>query len=213
MSEGLGWTLFAAKMVIVTDMNVSRDLGEADRAYIYAVTRRILRDDDAAADATQDALLLAYRHRSQFRGDAAYRTWLYRIAVTTALGHLRKRRRRREDVVAGEQPVAWDLADPRPSPEQEVAVGELAGAMTRALAGAHRGHQQVFLLRLGDWTESEIAQRVGISIANVKIRAHRTRALLQAALREHGVTRHPARSASRARRDSRARSSATRRPS
>ena len=194
-------------------MNVSRELGPADRSFVYAVIRRILRNDDAAADATQDALLLAHRHRGQFRGDSAHRTWLYRIAVTTALGHLRKRRRTREDVAPGDQPIAWDAVDPRPSPEQAVAAGELADAMTRALAEVRPGHQEVFLLRLGDWSESEIARSVGISVANVKIRAHRTRALLQAALRDHGITRHSARPASRARRDSRGRSTATRRSS
>lgn len=195
------------------DLNVSPELGPADRSFVYAVIRRILHDEDAASDATQDALLLAHRHRGQFRGESAHRTWLYRIAVTTALGYLRKRRRMREDVVAGDRPVAWDVVDPRPSPEQEVAAGELADAMARVLADVGRGHQQVFLLRLGDWSEPEIARSVGISLANVKIRAHRTRARLRAALSEQGFTRHPARSAPRARRDSRAGSSATRRPS
>jgi RNA polymerase sigma-70 factor (ECF subfamily) len=194
-------------------MNVLTELRESDRSFVYAVIRRILRDDDASADATQDALLLAYRHRDQFRGESAHRTWLYRIAVTTALGHLRKRRRTREDVASGELPVAWNVSDPRPSPEQQVVAGELAGAMTRALAEIGRAHQQVFLLRLEDWSESEIARSVGISVANVKIRTHRTRARLRAALRAQGVTGLPARPASRARRGNRAGSSATRRPS
>ena len=194
-------------------MNVSTELRESDRSFVYAVIRRMLRDDDASADATQDALLLAHRHRDQFRGESAHRTWLYRIAVTTALGHLRKRRRTREEISGSDRPVAWDLSDPRPSPEQQVAAGELAGAMTRALADVGRAHQQVFLLRLEDWSESEIARSVGISVANVKIRTHRTRVRLRAALREQGVTGHPARPASRARRDNRAGSSATRRPS
>ena len=197
----------------VNDMTVSPELCEADRSFVFAVIRRILRDDDATSDATQDALLLAHRHRDQFRGDAAHRTWLYRIAVTTALGHLRKRRRTREDVVPGDRPVAWDVTDPRPSPEQQVAASELASATTRALAEIGRTHQQVFLLRLEDWSESEIARSVGISVANVKIRTHRTRARLRAALHAQGVTGLPARPAPRARRDSRADSSATRRPS
>lgn len=200
-------------MDVVNDMNVSSELGETDRSFVYAVIRRILRDDDATSDATQDALLLAHRHRDQFRGEAAHRTWLYRIAVTTALGHLRKRRRTREGVALGDRPIAWDLADPRPSPEQQVAARELAGATTRALAEIGHGHQRVFLLRLEDWSESEIARSVGISIANVKIRTHRARARLRAALLEHGITRRPARPAPRARQDSRADSSATRRSS
>jgi RNA polymerase sigma-70 factor, ECF subfamily len=191
-------------MDVMNDMNVSWDLGPDDHSFAYAVIRRIVRDDDAAADATQDALLLAHRHRAQFRGDASYRTWLYRIAVTSALSLLRKRRRMREEVWPGERPIALDTADPRPSPEQEVAAGELAGAMAQALGAEDDGHRQVFLLRLGELTESEIARRVGISVANVKIRAHRTRARLRAALREHAVTPHRAPPAPRGRRGSRA---------
>lgn len=192
----------------MNDLDVSNQLDRDARSFVFATIRRILRDEDAAADATQDALLLAHRHRGQFRGDSAYRTWLYRIAVTTALGHLRKQRRTREDV----RDVP-DTVDPRPSPEQAVAAGELAGAMTEALAGVAQGHQQVFLLRLADWSESEIAARCGISVANVKIRAHRTRARLQEAMRALGVRPLTARPAPRARRDSRADSSATSRAS
>lgn len=192
-------------------MGISAPLGEGDRSFVYAVIRRILRDDDSAADATQDTLLLAHRHRDQFRGDAAFRTWLYRIAVTTALGHLRKRRRTREVVSPGERPIAWDVVDPRPSPEQQVAAGELVGAMTRALAEISRAHQLVFLLRLEDWSESEIARSVGISVANVKIRTHRTRARLRAALHALDVTADPSRPALRAREDPRAGRSAARR--
>ena len=121
----------------MNDLDVSRELNRDARSFVFATIRRILRDEDAAADATQDALLLAHRHRGQFRGDSAYRTWLYRIAVTTALGHLRKQRRAREDV----RDVP-DTVDPRPSPEQAVAAGELASAMTEALADVAQGHHR-----------------------------------------------------------------------
>lgn len=151
-----------------------------DRSYVFAVVRRILRDDDAASDATQDALLLAHRHRDQFRGDAAYRTWLYRIAVTTALGQLRKARRSRE--VLGETSDPPEMVDPQPSPEQHLRGRELATAVDRVLASLGSGYRAVFLQRIDDRPEAEIARDVGISVANVKIRAHRTRLRLRAAL-------------------------------
>ena len=77
------------------DMNVSNDkscipFGPAERRFVYAVARRIVRDDADADDVAQDALLLAHRYLGAFRGDAGFRTWLYRIATTTALGHLRR---------------------------------------------------------------------------------------------------------------------------
>ena len=51
------------------------------------------KDEEAAADVTQEALLLAHRHRDSFRGDAQFSTWLYRVAATTSLMWLRRQRR------------------------------------------------------------------------------------------------------------------------
>jgi RNA polymerase sigma-70 factor, ECF subfamily len=182
-------------VTVMDDMLVSPELGPADRSYMFAVVRRIIRDEEAAADATQDALLLAHRHRDQFRGDSAYRTWLYRIAVTTALGYLRKQRRSRESLALGDQPVAWDVPDTRPRPDEVVSASELATQLTDALASVGDTQRQVFLLRLEDWSESEIARQVGISVANVKIRAHRARARIRAALPEHVSRARPGQAA------------------
>ena len=166
-------------------VSVARD----ERAYVYAVIRRILRSDDAANDATQDALLLVHRHRAQFRGDAALRTWLYRIAVTTALGALRKARRSREQLTADLAPLGWDVPDPAPSPEQEVAVRELASQAAEELAKLGEIYRGVFELKAGEWIEREIARELDISISNVKIRAHRVRKHLRGLLGNDAVSR------------------------
>lgn len=154
------------------------------RSYMLSVTRRILRCDDAAADATQDALLLAHRHRDKFRGESAYRTWLYRIAVTTALQYLRRRKRSREDLVPEPDAEALEPSCPAPSPETVVATRQLAMRARDALAAVDDAHRRVFDLRVDDHTETEIAARLGISVANVKIRAYRTRRKVQATLRD-----------------------------
>lgn len=159
-------------------------LGADDRAYVFAVVRRILRDDDDANDATQDALLLAHRHRAQFRGDSAHRTWLHRIAVMSALALLRRQRRQRSRaMVSVDEPVvAQALADPMPSPETTAAAKQLTTRVERALAKLTSNHREVFVRRLADWRESEIADDLGISVANVKIRTHRARLRLRAVL-------------------------------
>ncbi len=154
------------------------------RSYMLSVTRRILRCDDTAADATQDAMLLAHRHRDKFRGESAYRTWLYRIAVTTALQYLRKQKRSREDLAFETDGVAYEPSCPRPSPEMVVATRQLAACARDALGELDDAYRSVFDLRVEDHTETEIAARLGISVANVKIRAHRTRRKLRDSLRE-----------------------------
>ena len=79
---------------------LSPQLGDAERNYCFAVAMKYMKDEEAAADVAQDALLLAHRHRGSFRGASRYSTWLYRIASTTALMHLRKKRRSSKEVQA-----------------------------------------------------------------------------------------------------------------
>jgi len=188
----------------MTDMN---DLHESptadDRSFVFAVTRRILANEDAANDATQDALLVAHRFRDRFRQASSYRTWLYRIAVNAALGSLRRGRRMREELCA-EPPEA---IDPAASPEAEVATRELVAEVLAELTRLGPTYRDALALRALDWGEREIAELLGISLANTKVRVHRARRHL----REHLMPR--ARSARPALRGNRADSTATRRAS
>jgi RNA polymerase sigma-70 factor (ECF subfamily) len=150
-----------------------------DRAYVYAVVYRILKAPDLASDATQDALLRAYRCRDQYRGEAAPRTWLHRIAVTTALGHLRSRRRSRED--AGVE-LAHEPIDPSPSPEDAVATRELVERASAMLATGDDLGLRILAMRNRDRSDHDIAGELGLSVANVRVRACRTRQKLRARL-------------------------------
>jgi RNA polymerase sigma-70 factor (ECF subfamily) len=154
-----------------------------DRGFVYAVARRIVGSADDAEDVTQDALVLAYRYRHAFRGDSRYRTWLHRIAVTTALGFLRRKRRSRIDVLDSghEHDVLECGVDPAKSPVTLIAEAEDRAAVQRALAELPPSYRDVLLERV-DATEPEVAKRLGISVANVKIRAHRARKQLRQTL-------------------------------
>lgn len=152
--------------------------GPEDRGFVYAVARKIVGSAEDADDVTQEALMLAYRHRDAFRGESRYRTWLYRIASTTALGHLRRRRRSREQLAPSEELVGIDIADEARSPERRVADAEAAEVAYRELSKLDHKYRDVVLARV-DSTESETAEQLGISVANVKIRAHRARKQLR----------------------------------
>lgn len=155
------------------------DFDADDRAYVYAVSYRILKTADLANDATQDALLRAYRCRDQFRGDAAPRTWLHRIAVTTALGHLRSRRRSREDLGVA---LPHDPVDPDASPEDTVAARELVDRVSGLLAAGDELGLRILAMRGGNASDGDIATELGLSKANVRVRAFRTRQRLRAQL-------------------------------
>src|ERR1041385_5216468 len=99
-----------------------------EREYVYAVAMKYVKDEDEAADVAQEAMLLAYRHRASFRGDSRFTTWLYRVAATTALMHLRKKRRMPKELTQvysddGDERSAhdalMDVAAPGSSPEEQ----------------------------------------------------------------------------------------------
>ena len=153
-----------------------------DRGYVYAVARRIVGSADDAEGVTQDTLVLAYRNRNAFRGDSRYRTWLHRIAVTTALSYLRRQRRSRIDVAdADHECVLKRSVDPAKSPVTLIAEAEDRATVQRALAELPSSYRDVLIERV-DATEPEVAKRLGISVANVKIRAHRARKQLRQSL-------------------------------
>ena len=171
---------------IMTDMN-DLNVFPADaslRRYVHAVARRLVRDPDDAEDVTQEALLLAYRYRDSFRGDSQYRTWLYRIATTAALSHLRRSRRRM--VYLGTPKTMPELADPAPLPDARLAEAEQHEIVHAALAALAPTYREVLVARF-DGTESEIAERLHISVANVKIRTHRARKQLRAILADRAA--------------------------
>ena len=66
---------------------------------MLATARRLLRDDDEAEDAVQEAFVSAARAMGGFAGDSKLSTWLHRVVVNTALMRLRSRRRRREEPI------------------------------------------------------------------------------------------------------------------
>ena len=101
---------------------------------LYRYAYRLLGNKADAEDAVQDALLAAYKHLNQFRGDAQLSTWLTTIVINCARMHLRKRSRYIHvslDSRIGEEqeyPLSDILVDHRPNPEDEChkALGECA---------------------------------------------------------------------------------------
>src|SRR3569623_3829321 len=119
--------------------------GEAERQFVYAVARRIV-GTEAADDIAQEAMLLAYVHRDAFRGDSRYRTWLYRIAATAALGYLRKRKRSRERLATDPAAMPAPL-DPAASPETQVAARAAAAVASTLLEALALKYRDVVVLR------------------------------------------------------------------
>ena len=155
----------------------------ATRRYVFSIAMKYVKDEDAAGDIAQDALLLAHRHRDSFRGDSAFSTWMYRITATTALMYLRRKRRLSRELPSSGATtddegtsLLESRADGHASPEDEVAGDELFARVKASVARLGEKYQPIFWMRyLEGYTETEIAERLGLSLATVKTRAHRAK--------------------------------------
>ncbi len=157
-----------------------------EREFVYGVAMKYMKDEEDAADVAQDALLLAYRHRDSFRGSSRFTTWLYRIAATTALMALRKRRRQppmvsaERDELPHEEVVESGLRAAEPSPEEQHASTEALRLAKGELAQMGDKYGRIFEMRfLEGFSESEIAERLALNVSTVKTRAYRARAYLR----------------------------------
>jgi RNA polymerase sigma-70 factor (ECF subfamily) len=167
-------------------------LGERERQYVFSVAMKYLKDEDAAEDVTQEAMLLAHRHRDGFRGDSRFSTWLYRVAATTALMYLRSKRRRSREVLAAPRPDSErdgqnagpaDRPDPASGADERVAACEGVALLDRRLRAMGDRYRDVFWLRFaGGYSEAEIAELLGVQVSTVKTRTHRARKAIHEAL-------------------------------
>jgi RNA polymerase sigma-70 factor (ECF subfamily) len=138
---------------------------------LFRTTRAILRDDDAAEDAMQEAYLRAFAKLDQFAGEAKFSTWLTKIAVHEALNRLRRAKAQEE------LPEAMHNSD---NPERTAYDRELRAAIEKALDGLPPLYRTVFVMReIEDMTIAETAGCLGITPENVKTRLHRARSLLR----------------------------------
>ena len=105
------------------------------------VISRYVHDQSEVLDVAQEAFIKAYRALPRFRGDSAFYTWLYRIAVNTAKNHLAAQRRRPMDVELDLQdPEQYDLhakLKETDTPEGVTLSHELQRAVEKAIAGWH----------------------------------------------------------------------------
>jgi len=156
-------------------------LVDRHRRRVYNVCLRILGDPEDAADASQDVFVSLLTKLDQFRGDAAFTTWLHRISVNACYDATRKRRR---------QPMLH-LADDRDLPEVEQGppvpdpAEEVAG--TRDVVAALRRIPEEFrvalvLADLQDLAYEQIAKVLDVPIGTVKSRVHRGRVALARAM-------------------------------
>jgi RNA polymerase sigma-70 factor (ECF subfamily) len=157
---------------------------------LLAVARRILRDDEDARDAVQEAFLQAFRSLDEFEGGSRIATWLHRIAVNAALMKLRARRSSREDSIDSLLPSflpdghrvdpepAWDL-----DAADEIDRRRRLTFVREQIECLPESYRTVLLLRdVEGLSTQEAAGALGVGADAVKMRLHRARQALRSLL-------------------------------
>lgn len=148
----------------------------------YNVAFRIVGDPDAAADATQDAFLKAYRALGSYRG-GSFKSWLLRIVTNTCYDILRSRQRRPAsslDDLPVEREHAWQLIDDRAGPEDLALRQELGEAIQAGIAILPPEQRTAVILSdIQGMSYEEIATVMDSSLGTVKSRLSRGRAKLR----------------------------------
>ncbi|MDH3729648.1 MAG: sigma-70 family RNA polymerase sigma factor [Acidimicrobiia bacterium] len=159
------------------DSGAFEELMAAHEDRVFGVCLRMLRDRDAALDATQETFITVLRKADRFAGRSAFSTWLYRVAMNTCYDALRRRKRKPEtqlpahhdppDRAADDQLGAVELR-----PDIESALSELPAEFRAA----------VVLVDVEGTALAEASEILGVPIGTVKSRVFRGRRLLADAL-------------------------------
>jgi len=158
---------------------------------MFAVARRLLRSDDDAADAVQEAFVSAFRAIASFEGGARLSTWLHRIVVNAALMKLRTRARRPEVSIEELLPKFFEDGHHVDEPAEwrnPVQLDALQRQETRALVREQidqlpADYRTVLLLRdIEGLDTKETAEVLGVTPNAAKIRLHRARLALRTLL-------------------------------
>lgn len=147
---------------------------------IVNLVMRYVRDPDQALDITQDAFLKAYRALPRFRGDAAFYTWMYRIAVNTAKNYLAAQRRRPMDIELDMQdPEQYELhakLKDTDTPEAVAIGNELQATVEKAFAALPEDLRTAIVLReIDGMSYEEIAETMECPVGTVRSRIFRAR--------------------------------------
>lgn len=156
---------------------------------VFALTLRMCKNPEDAAEAAQEAFLAAWQGLRFFRGESSFSTWLYRLASNACVDLLRREGRHR--AAAGpsldDEALNLDVPDRTGSPQEQAERSELRAQIEAGLAALPPDYRQVLILReLHQRTYDEIAEILSLDLGTVKSRISRGRKQLRNFLLESG---------------------------
>ena len=153
---------------------------------VYSLAFRVTKNAVDAEEVLQDTFMTVFRKVDKFEGKSSFSSWLYRVTVNAALMHLRKKKQDKSTPV---EAVLLDIgaegmrANSTRESYTKVSNGELASAIEVAVSKLPEDYRPVFILKDVDGlTSKEVSDVLGLSVAAVKSRLHRSRLMLRKTL-------------------------------
>jgi RNA polymerase sigma-70 factor (ECF subfamily) len=157
---------------------------------VAALVARFIKDHQEVEDVTQEAFIKAYRALHLFRGESAFYTWLYRIAVNTAKNSLVARGRRppTSDLDAGEAELV-EIGAPlhdQDTPEGRLATAALKAAVEKAIEELPEDLRTAFTLReFSGLSYEDITEVMNCPVGTVRSRIFRAREAIDKVIKLH----------------------------
>ena len=161
------------------------------RERLYSVIYNLTANREDTADLTQDAFVKAFQSIGRFQGRSSFFTWLYRIAVNTALTHLKKNRFRRFlsfetlQESASHEDVVTAMADDSGG-DKSLFMNELQEKLNESLQKlSHKHRTAIVLFEIEGLSHHEIAEVMGCSEGTARSRVHYAKQQLQGLLKDY----------------------------
>jgi len=167
------------------------DLVRCHQTMVINLCARFLNNRQDAIDAAQDIFIKVYYALDEFKPEAQFSTWLYRISVNHCLNFLRSRKRKALfSLFTGQQGSYRNdlllLEDQANNPEKELLDKEKFTAVNRAIAALPDNYRTVIILhRFKGLAYQQIADVLGVSVATVESRLHRAKKKLAGSLAKY----------------------------
>ena len=144
---------------------------EQNQKIIHKVCNLYMNNEQDKKDLFQEILLAAWKGYGNFKGDAKFSTWLYRVALNTAITFYRKDKRQIETAELKEQVTVFV--------DNSVPKEEQLTAMHMAIAGLSKIDKALVMLYLEDYDYNEIGNVMGITVNNVAVKMSRIKIKLK----------------------------------
>jgi RNA polymerase sigma-70 factor (ECF subfamily) len=173
MTDRAAVDLDLVQRYLTGDVEAFDELMRAHEDRVFGLCLRMLQDRDAALDATQDTFLTVFRKADRYRAEAAFSTWLYRVAMNTCYDHLRRRKRKKTE------PLPDSHDPPDRASDSALHAAELRPDLHKALLGLPDDFRSaVVLVDMEGLSLEQAADTLEVPIGTVKSRLFRARRLL-----------------------------------